>query len=96
MHVFIIDESTKFERLLETLVKKHVPIVKHYDEIILILEADPYNRSRQYKIKKLVDAEDGQWRLSVGAYRVRYDIEGRRVKLKSIRHRRDSYRGKKI
>ena len=32
------------------------------------------------------------WRIRVGDYRIRYDIEGDRVLLYRVRHRRDIYR----
>jgi mRNA-degrading endonuclease RelE of RelBE toxin-antitoxin system len=34
----------------------------------------------------------GQWRIRVGDYRIRYDIEGNRVLLYRVRHRKDIYR----
>lgn len=48
-----------------------------------ILSADPYNRSRQHSIKKLegVPLGEGQYRLSLGRWRFRYDIIERVVLL---------------
>lgn len=92
MGEFSTSRTSKFDRLFKALVRAHVPVVGKFREMLDILETDPHNLSRQYKIKKLVDMDDGCWRLSVGVYRIRYDIEGKVVKLKSIRHRRDSYR----
>ncbi len=41
-----------------------------------VLAADPFNRTRQQNIKKLegVLAGEGQYRLSLGRWRFRYDI----------------------
>ena len=41
---------------------------------------------------KLKDVEIGQWRLRVGDYRIRYDIDGDKVVLHLVKHRRDIYR----
>lgn len=43
-------------------------------------------------IKKLKGSGDGQWRLRVGSYRIRYDVIGRDDVLYRVRHRRDVYR----
>lgn len=44
-------------------------------------------------IRKLagVGQGEGQWRIRVGNYRLRYDIIGSDVVLYSFRHRRDVY-----
>lgn len=93
---FTLGETKRFRRLLDGLIRKHVPIIAYYEDAVAVLETDPYNHSRQYKIKKLtnINTGDGCWRLSVGEYRIRYDIVGTVVTLKLIRHRRDSYGGK--
>lgn len=43
-------------------------------------------------VRKLSATKIGVWRLRVGDYRVRYDIEGDEIRLHTIRHRRDAYR----
>lgn len=50
------------------------------------LEEDPYVG------EKVVAAETGIWRLRVGDWRIRYDIEGKKVHLLRVRHRREVYR----
>jgi len=42
--------------------------------------------------KKLVNVETGQWRFRIGNYRLRYDVEGNKILLYRIRHRKDIYR----
>lgn len=51
------------------------------------------NRSHEHDIKKLsgLSKGEGQWRIRVGIYRVRYDIAGRDIVLYSFRHRREVY-----
>ena len=50
------------------------------------LEDNPYQGA------KLSNVEIGQWRIRVGDYRIRYDIERDQVFLYRVRHRRDIYR----
>jgi mRNA-degrading endonuclease RelE of RelBE toxin-antitoxin system len=94
--MYSVQSSAQFNRLFGKLLRKHpelgtVPLL-----LKNVLSSDPYNLTRKYKIKKLVDVTDGYWRISIGVFRVRYDVLGRTVLLKSIRHRRDSYRGKDL
>lgn len=42
--------------------------------------------------KKLTGVEVGQWRIRVGDYRIRYDVEGDHIFLYRVRHRREIYR----
>ena len=49
------------------------------------LQENPYQGS------KLTNIAIGQWRIRVGDYRIRYDIEGEEVLLYRVRHRRDMY-----
>jgi hypothetical protein len=48
-----------------------------------VLAHDPHNRTRQHHIKKLQGTPDdeGQYRLSIGRWRFRYDIMGKVVLL---------------
>jgi mRNA-degrading endonuclease RelE of RelBE toxin-antitoxin system len=59
--------------------------------IVAILEADPYNRSRSYDIKKLegIPKGHGQYRIRAGRFRFRYDIEGEIVYVKACSLRRE-------
>ena len=50
------------------------------------LQANPHQGIR------LTNVAIGQWRIRVGDWRIRYDIEGDRVLLYRVRHRRDIYR----
>lgn len=57
------------------------------------LSADPHNHTGEQDITKLtgVAQGEGQWRIRVGDYRLRYDIVGADVVLYSFRHRREAY-----
>ncbi|MBI3697875.1 MAG: hypothetical protein HY238_23965 [Acidobacteria bacterium] len=71
--------------------RRHPELVNYYDRARLILEVDPYNRSRMRPIKKLegVKPGDGQYRIRLGRFRFRYDVEGRMVYLKACSLRRE-------
>ncbi len=45
-----------------------------------------------YQGIKLASIEIGKWRIRIGDYRIRYDIEGDKVVLLRILHRKDIYR----
>ena len=82
-----------FERNARRVIRRSPGLAALLEELIGILETDPYNRTRQYDIRKLTDIKpgDGQWRIRAGDYRLRYDIFGREVVLYAFRHRRDVY-----
>ena len=56
-------------------------LLERLQEVRSILREDPYNRSREHTIRKLTDIRpgEGQWRIRIGDYRIRYDIFGREV-----------------
>jgi mRNA interferase RelE/StbE len=56
-----------------------------------ILEALRQMGEEPYKGRKVVVAETGQYRWRVGPYRIRYDIEGDKVHVLRVRHRREAY-----
>jgi hypothetical protein len=72
---FSLRSTPRFERLAQKLRRGHPDLRPLLDRTGEILQADPYNRSRQYHIKKLegVAQGDGQYRLSLGRWRFRYD-----------------------
>jgi hypothetical protein len=92
---FSVRTTTHFDRLLKALTRRHPELPARYAEAMAILKADPYNRSRAYHIRKLENVElgEGQYRLSLGRWRFRYDIEGLTVVLHYCGLRReDTYR----
>ena len=92
---FIVCTTPRFDRLLHALHKHHQEVAEHYAQAIRILSVDPYNRNRRYHIKKLegIDRNDGQYRLSLGRWRFRYDIFNREIILQYCGLRReDTYR----
>ncbi len=73
------------------MIKKDKHIISIYERAILVLETGPFDG---VDVKKLVNVTfgEGQWRMRLGNYRVRYDIHDKNVVLHSIRDRKDSYR----
>ena len=92
---FIVRTTTHFDRLLHALHKHHKEVAEQYAEAIRILSVDPYNRNKRHHIKKLegVNRNDGQYRLSLGRWRFRYDVFDREIILQYCGLRReDTYR----
>ena len=88
---FSVCATPRYERLAHQLIRAHreFPALQHRAREILM--TDPYNRSRTNHIKKLesVRAGEGQWRLSLGRFRFRYDIYGREVTVQYCGLRRE-------
>jgi mRNA interferase RelE/StbE len=57
-----------------------------------ILDALEGLQENPYQGSQLTNVRIGQWRMRVGDYRIRYDVEGDRVLLYRVRHRKDIYR----
>jgi mRNA interferase RelE/StbE len=75
--------SNRFRRDL-----RRLPALAHRRvlEALAALEQNPYEGTQ------LTNVALGAWRIRVGDYRIRYDIEGNQVLLYRVRHRRDIYR----
>jgi mRNA-degrading endonuclease RelE of RelBE toxin-antitoxin system len=80
---FSVRTTPRFDRLAKALRRQNKEFTARYREAIAILADDPYNRSRAYQIRKLVNVgpRQGQWRLRLGRWRFRYDIDGSEVVL---------------
>ena len=91
---FSVSYSPRFERDFDRLARKNPPLIALLDELKPVLQVDPYNRSRMYRIKKLEDIKhgEGQWCLRIRRFRVRYDIIDFVVRLHSIKPRKDAYK----
>lgn len=78
---FTVIVTPHYERLFKKLLRSHRDLAALHARAGEILEADPYNVSREHHIKKLegVAEGDGQFRLSMGRWRFRYDILGQEV-----------------
>jgi mRNA-degrading endonuclease RelE of RelBE toxin-antitoxin system len=85
--------SPSFERDIRRLTKRNPNLLLKVEEAGTILRVDPYNTTRRYSIKKLnaVRPGEGQWRIRIGDYRIRYDVFGTDVVLYSFRHRKETY-----
>jgi mRNA-degrading endonuclease RelE of RelBE toxin-antitoxin system len=92
---FKVSAPPSFARTLEALSKRHTDLVDLFSQALLVLREDPHNVSRTHAIKKLhgVPAGEGQYRLRLRRFRLRYDIVGREVVLLDVSLRReDTYR----
>ena len=80
---FSVRTTPHFDRLAKALRRRSKEFHARYREAIAALADDPYNRSHTHQIKKLVAVNpgEGQWRLRLGRWRFRYDIEGSEVVL---------------
>lgn len=92
--MFAISITPHFERELKRISKQNKKIDELYEESLEILESNPLNVSRLYKIKKLKDVMygNGQWRIKIGEYRIRYDVIGSVAILYKIGDRKDVYK----
>ncbi len=90
---FRVVTTHAFEREFRKTSKGNVALAEALEELLGILREDPYNRSGQHRIKKLVGLKlgEGQWRIRWREYRLRYDIFAEEVVLHSFRNRREAY-----
>jgi len=94
MHAkFLVSVSSKFEREARKIKRPSPRVDQNVEDLIDILEQDPYNSTHRHHIKKLLGVAQGkgQWRIRSGNYRLRYDIFDKTVVLYSIRDRKDAY-----
>ena len=93
LQLFRTRSSPSFERDIRRLTKRNPNLLLKIEEAAAILSVDPYNTTRSYNIKKLnaVRPGEGEWRIRIGDYRIRYDVFGSDVVLYSFRHRKEAY-----
>jgi len=92
---FSLRTTPRYERLARGLRRGHPEFEALQERAGAILTADPFNRTRSHRIRKLeaVPSGEGQWRLSLGRFRFRYDVYGDEVVLRYCGLRReDTYR----
>ena len=92
-HGYRLVSTSSFERDVRTLTKRNLKLLSQIESSLDILEEDPRNVSQQYPIKKLVGVKpgQGQWRIRLGNFRLRYDLIGNDVILYSFKHRKEAY-----
>jgi len=80
---FTVRTIPRFDRLAKALGRRNREFTAGYREAIAILAGDPYNRGGAHQVRKLVAVKpgEGQWRLRLGRWRFRYDIERSEVVL---------------
>ena len=89
--LFSVYVTARFERDYRRLLKAHPELAGDYRTVVAVLSTDPYNRSKSHPIRKLeqVSSGDGQYRVRLGRFRFRYDIDGTAVYLKYCGLRRE-------
>ncbi len=82
------------EREVRRLRKRLPHVHERLLEAVELLETDPFNLEGRANIRKLVDvpAGEGQFRMRLGDYRLRYDVIGDEVILHSMQPRGKAYR----
>ena len=80
---FDVHPTCRYKRLSTKLQRGHRDFEAIENSVVAILSADAYNRTLRYHIRKLegVPPGEGQYRLSLGQWRFRYDIAGQVVLL---------------
>ena len=86
----------KFKVLLSETARKQLAEIEAKDKGrvrrgLLQLETDPYRPRPGADIKKLVGADPPLYRLRVGDWRALFFIDGREVKVTSVRRREHAY-----
>jgi hypothetical protein len=88
---FAVHPTSHYQRLSTKLQKGNRDFEAVERSAVAVFAVDPYNRSRNHNIKKLegVSTGEGQFRLSLGRWRFRYDIFGKVVLLSYCGLRRE-------
>lgn len=91
---FQILSTPSFEREFKKILKKDKNIIKIFEVSIEVLQDNPFGKNSLSNIKKLTDIKqgEGEWRIRLKDYRVRYDIIKNKVILHSIKNRKDAYK----
>jgi hypothetical protein len=89
---FSLRTTPRFERLARHLLRHHTEFRALQERAFEIFMRDPHNRTGAQNIRKLVSvpAGEGQWRLSLGRFRFRYDIYGSEVVVQFCGLRREA------
>ncbi len=89
---FKVYTTPSFDREFKKAVSKNSQLLAVFSKAMVALSFDPFNLTREHNIKKLTDVDYGKWRFRLGDYRIRYDVNGSKVVLHSIKNRRDAYK----
>jgi hypothetical protein len=78
---FTVRTTSRYDRLSNKLQRSHRDFDAVEKSAAAALSEDPYNRARRHNIKKLegVALGEGQYRISLGRWRFRYDITDKLV-----------------
>jgi mRNA-degrading endonuclease RelE of RelBE toxin-antitoxin system len=92
---FRVRSTARFDRLVKTHRKRHREFSQILADALDILEEDPLDRARSHQVKKLANVKtgEGQYRLRLGRWRLRYDVSEDEVTRRYCGLRRkDTYR----
>jgi len=92
---FTVYTTAHFDRDFRKLTRQRGELVGAFERVLTMLQTDPFNRTRVHPVRKLegVPSGEGQYRIRIGRFRFRYDVEGQIVYLKFCSLRReDTYR----
>ena len=92
MPSFAVFTTARFDREFRKLVKRHPELVPIVERVVQIVGADPFNKSLTLPIRKLVGVPpgEGQFRVRIGRFRFRYDLEEQNVYLKGCAMRSET------
>jgi mRNA-degrading endonuclease RelE of RelBE toxin-antitoxin system len=92
---FVVVTTPAFDRLSKGFTKHHREFPEILANAVATLLRDPLNTKRERQIRKLVGIAfgEGQYRLRMGRWRFRYDVDGRTVVLHYAGLRREDTYG---
>ena len=89
--IFTVFMTPRSRRQYEKMIRRQPGIQLQVDQLLAVLEKDPYNLTKYFDIKKLVDEQQGQWRIRSGNYRLRYDIDEEKIIIQDVFDRKKGY-----
>ena len=92
---FVVVTTSAFDRVAKSLTKHHPEFPETFANAVATLMHDPLNIRRGRQIRKLVGVAfgEGQYRLRLGRWRFRYDVDERTVVLHYAGLRREDTYG---
>jgi mRNA-degrading endonuclease RelE of RelBE toxin-antitoxin system len=88
-----ISVSATFEKKYRKILRRDGGIRELFASALYLLEKDPTG-SRSTKRLVGIESGDGAWRIRMGIYRMRYDVDRQSVVLHTIGLRKDIYKRK--
>ncbi len=85
------DEDNEYELVIARRFLKDIRKLDREDQV-RVRRALSNIQTRPYRGRKVIAADTGQYRWRVGNLRVRYDIEGRQIRILRVIKREEAYR----